>query len=62
MRFPGCHNDSAPVLILGSFYACLYYGFYCERRYKIGYMLLITLSGLGAWASFNYVRRHNLFL
>ncbi|KAF8493361.1 hemolysin-III related-domain-containing protein [Russula emetica] len=36
------------VLILGSFYACLHYGFYCELRYKIGYMLLVTLSGLAA--------------
>jgi hypothetical protein len=61
MRFSGYHNDSALVLILGSFYACLYYGFYCESRYKIGYMLLITLSGLGALASFNHAQRHNLF-
>jgi adiponectin receptor len=28
----------------------------------IGYILLITLSGLGAWASFNHARRHNLFI
>jgi hypothetical protein len=61
MRFPGYHNDSTPVLILGSFYACLYYGFYCEPRHRIAYMLLITFSGLGAWASFNHARRHNLF-
>ncbi|KAI0252467.1 hemolysin-III related-domain-containing protein [Lactifluus subvellereus] len=36
------------ALILGSFYPCLYYGFYCESHYMIGYMLLITLVGLAA--------------
>ncbi|KAF8474478.1 HlyIII-domain-containing protein [Russula ochroleuca] len=36
------------ALIIGSFYPCVYYGFYCEPHYKIGYMLLITLAGLAA--------------
>ncbi|KAI0287531.1 hemolysin-III related-domain-containing protein [Russula brevipes] len=36
------------VLILGSHYPCLYYGFYCESHYKIGYLLLITVVGLVA--------------
>ncbi len=39
--------DSSPVLILGSFYPCLYYGFLCEPRYKLCYSLLITAAGLG---------------
>ena len=59
--FLGYHNDSAPVLILGSYYSCLFYGFYCELRYWIGYMLLMTVSGLGAWAIFNHARCRNLF-
>jgi len=36
------------ALILGSFYPCMYYGFYCEPHYRIGYVLLITLAGLAA--------------
>jgi len=36
------------ALILGSFYPCVYYGFYCEQHYRIGYVLLITLAGLAA--------------
>ena len=42
------HDECTPALILGSFYPCLYYGFYCEPHFKIGYMLLITVVGLGA--------------
>ncbi|SRR5216684_5036750 len=55
------HHDSAPALILGSFYPCLYYGFYCELQYKIGYLLLITLAGLGAWPGFDHTQRHHFF-
>ncbi|KAH9998594.1 hemolysin-III related-domain-containing protein [Russula vinacea] len=36
------------TLIIGSFYPCVYYGFYCDSHYKIGYLLLITLTGLAA--------------
>ncbi|KAI0298706.1 HlyIII-domain-containing protein [Multifurca ochricompacta] len=36
------------ALILGSCYPCLYYGFYCEPHYKVGYLLLITLAGIAA--------------
>jgi predicted membrane channel-forming protein YqfA (hemolysin III family) len=61
MRFSGYHHDSALALIIGSFYPCVYYGFYCEPHYKIGYMLLITLAGLGAWPSLNHARHHNFF-
>lgn len=48
MLFLGHPHDFAVALILGSFYPCLYYGFYCETHYKIGYLLLITLASLGA--------------
>jgi len=56
------HHDFAPALILGSFYPCVYYGFYCEQHYRIGYVLLITLAGLGAWPGFSYVRNYNFLL
>ena len=61
MRFSGYCNDSAPVFTIGSFYPFIYYGFYCEPRHMMGYILLITLSGIGAWASSNYARRHKSF-
>jgi adiponectin receptor len=44
----GYRYEFSPALILGSCYPCLYYGFYCEQHYRIGYILLITLAGLGA--------------
>ncbi|KAH9031630.1 HlyIII-domain-containing protein [Lactarius pseudohatsudake] len=34
------------VLIIGSFYPCLYYGFFCEPYYKLCYLLLFTAAGL----------------
>lgn len=49
MRFSGYHYDFVLALIIGSFYPCVYYGFYCDSHYKIGYLLLITLTGLGMW-------------
>ncbi|KAI0052140.1 HlyIII-domain-containing protein [Auriscalpium vulgare] len=36
------------VLTVGSFYPCIYYGFYCDQFYKVAYLSLITASGLGA--------------
>jgi len=36
------------VLIVGSFFPAIYYGFYCERYYKISYLALICSAGLGA--------------
>ena len=59
MRFSGYHNDFVLALIIGSFYPCVYYGFYCESHYKIGYLLLITLAGLGMWPSLNHARHYN---
>ncbi|KAH9973852.1 hemolysin-III related-domain-containing protein [Lactifluus volemus] len=34
------------VLILGSFYPIIHYGFYCKPHYRIGYSLLLTFAGL----------------
>jgi len=36
------------VLTVGSFYPCLYYGFFCEPRYQVLYIASITLVGTGA--------------
>jgi hypothetical protein len=55
-----CNFDFTLALILGSCYPCLYYGFYCEPHYRIGYILLITLAGLGASSSLSYARTYNL--
>lgn len=47
-----CHAlDYSGIVILtvGSFYPCLYYGFYCQAHLQIFYILSITLVGLGKW-------------
>ncbi|KAN0131642.1 hemolysin-III related domain containing protein [Lactarius tabidus] len=36
------------VLIVGSFFPCLYYGFFCDPYYNFGYLLLFTAAGLAA--------------
>jgi len=36
------------VLIIGSFYPCLYYGFFCEPYYKLCYLSFFTAAGLAA--------------
>lgn len=36
------------VLIVGSVYPCLYYGFFCDPHYNFGYSLLFTAAGLAA--------------
>ncbi|KAI0266105.1 HlyIII-domain-containing protein [Gloeopeniophorella convolvens] len=41
-------DDLTLALIIGSFYPCVYYGFYCEPFYKIGYLSVMTLAGIGA--------------
>ncbi|KAI9458643.1 hemolysin-III related-domain-containing protein [Lactarius psammicola] len=49
--FAPCLNascDCSLVLILGSTYPCLYYGFFCEPYYKLCYLLLFTAAGLAA--------------
>jgi adiponectin receptor len=35
------------VLIVGSFFPCVYYAFYCEPRYRTFYQCLITIAGSG---------------
>ncbi|KZV67892.1 HlyIII-domain-containing protein [Peniophora sp. CONT] len=36
------------VLIVGSFFPCIYYAFYCEPHYQALYLGIITTAGLGA--------------
>ncbi|KAJ3988730.1 hemolysin-III related-domain-containing protein [Lentinula detonsa] len=36
------------VLTVGSFYPCIYYGFFCEAQFQALYITSITLVGLGA--------------
>ncbi|KAI0035484.1 hemolysin-III related-domain-containing protein [Vararia minispora EC-137] len=36
------------VLIVGSFFPCIYYAFYCERIYQVTYLLVMTTAGLSA--------------
>ncbi|TFK49074.1 HlyIII-domain-containing protein [Heliocybe sulcata] len=36
------------VLIVGSFFPCIYYGFYCEPRLQWLYLSIISISGIGA--------------
>lgn len=46
-----CHAfDYSGIVILtvGSFYPCLYYGFYCQKYLRLLYLLSITIVGLGA--------------
>jgi adiponectin receptor len=35
------------VLTVGSFYPCLYYGFFCEPLFQLVYTSFITLLGIG---------------
>ncbi|TCD63067.1 hypothetical protein EIP91_006023 [Steccherinum ochraceum] len=36
------------VLIVGSFFPCVYYGFYCDPHWQTLYLLAITIAGAGA--------------
>ncbi|CAE7174753.1 unnamed protein product, partial [Rhizoctonia solani] len=36
------------VLTVGSFYPCVYYGFYCDRYLQVAYLVSITVAGIGA--------------
>ncbi|KDQ58613.1 hypothetical protein JAAARDRAFT_206498 [Jaapia argillacea MUCL 33604] len=47
----GCHAldySGIVVLIVGSFFPCIYYGFYCDPHLQKLYLSIITVSGLGA--------------
>jgi len=35
------------VLIVGSFFPCIYYGFYCDPHIQVFYLSLISISGMG---------------
>ena len=45
--FQSNRMSSKLVLTVGSFYPCIYYGFYCEVHFQATYLTLITLAGLG---------------
>ena len=45
--FQSNRMPSKLVLTVGSFYPCIYYGFYCEVHFQATYLTLITLAGLG---------------
>ena len=36
-----------PVLIVGSFFPCIYYGFYCDPTYQLVYLSGLTIMGAG---------------
>lgn len=36
-----------PVLTVGSFFPCIYYGFYCAPHFQKFYLTLISLAGVG---------------
>ncbi|KAI0078360.1 HlyIII-domain-containing protein [Panus rudis PR-1116 ss-1] len=36
------------VLTLGSFFPCIYYGFYCDPHYQLFYLSVLSLAGIGA--------------
>ncbi|TFK34452.1 hemolysin-III related-domain-containing protein [Crucibulum laeve] len=56
----GCHSEKVAtrchaydysgivVLTVGSFYPCLYYGFFCHAHFQAFYLISMTLAGLGA--------------
>jgi hypothetical protein len=62
MPSSGYNHDFCLALILGTYYPSLYYGFYCEPHYIIGYVLIITLVGLGASLSVCYSHNYNFLL
>lgn len=45
-----CHSfDYAGIITLtvGSFFPCIYYGFFCEPRLQAAYLIAMTSAGLG---------------
>jgi len=46
-----CHAfDYAGIVVLtvGSFFPCIYYGFFCQPKFQAMYLTAITLTGVGA--------------
>ena len=47
-RFPpGGSEGFETVLIVGSFFPCVYYGFYCDTHFQIIYLSIIAALGVG---------------
>ncbi len=40
-------EDFETVLIVGSFFPCVYYGFYCDKHFQILYLSIISSLGVG---------------
>ena len=47
MSLPSLTTEA--VLIVGSFFPCIYYAFYCEPHYQALYLGIITTAGIGAF-------------
>ncbi|KAH8101140.1 hemolysin-III related-domain-containing protein [Cristinia sonorae] len=47
-RFNAIDYAGIVVLIVGSFFPCVYYGFFCDRHYQVMYLSTITVAGIGA--------------
>lgn len=43
--------DGIPVLIVGSFFPCVYYAFFCDPLLQILYLTAISIAGLGRLVS-----------
>ena len=46
---PPSNTRHPPVLIVGSFVPCIYYGFFCEAHLQAFYLSAITLVGFGRY-------------
>ena len=42
------HTYTLPVLIVGSFFPSVYYGFYCYQALQLTYLSAIIIAGVGA--------------
>ena len=38
-----------PVLTVGSFFPCIYYGFFCDPHLQTFYLTCICVAGIGEW-------------
>lgn len=50
------------VLIMGSFFPCIYYGFFCEPTYQVIYLSGLTIMGAGKRCSGNTVFVHSIII
>lgn len=53
--FSIAHEES--VLIVGSFFPCIYYAFYCHPQYQALYLGIISMAGLGEIHTLEATRR-----